>query len=62
MNIKEIIEISWRYTQSDLNQTEATSLIFAKTGLDREIAESFLKGLKRDNVRAIDFGKKGSND
>lgn len=61
MNIDEMMEISWRYTQCDLNLKEAAWLIEVKAGLDREIAESFLKGLTRDNVRSIDFANKDAN-
>ena len=43
MDVDEMMEISWRYTQCELSLQEAAWLIQAKTGLDQEIAEGFFK-------------------
>lgn len=56
-----MMEVSWRYTQCDLNLKEAAWLIHVKTGLDRDLAEDFLKGLNRDNVTTIDYAKHGKH-
>lgn len=61
MDVDEMMEISWRYIQCELSLKEAAWLIQAKTGLDQEIAEGFLRGLTRDNVRTIDFQNKDNN-
>ena len=57
LDVDQMMEVSWRYTQCDLNLKEATWLIHVKTGLDQDLAEDFLKGLNRDNVTTIDFAK-----
>jgi len=58
LEVDQMMEISWRYTQCDLNLKEAAWLIHVKTGLDQDLAETFLKGLTRDNVKEVDFSQK----
>ena len=52
-----MMEISWRYTQGELNLKEAAWLIHLKTDLDQDLAETFLKGLTRNNVSEVDFSQ-----
>ena len=57
----KMMEISWEYKQGLRNLEQAVTKLMGVTGLDRDIAESFLRGLNRDNIMRVDFSKKTRN-
>ena len=54
----KMMEISWEYKQGLRNLDQAVTKLMGVTGLDKDIAESFLRGLNRDNIMRVDFTKK----
>jgi hypothetical protein len=54
----KMMEISWEYKQGLRNLEQAVTKLMGVTGLDRDIAETFLRGLNRDNIVVGDFRKK----
>jgi len=57
----KMMEISWEYKQGLRNLDQAVTKLMGVTGLDKDIAESFLRGLNRDNIMRVDFSKKTRN-
>ena len=57
----KMMEISWEYKQGLRNLEQAVTKLMGVTGLDRDIAESFLRGLNRDNIVRVDFNEKTRN-
>jgi hypothetical protein len=58
---KKMMEISWEYKQGLRNLEQAVTKMMGVTGLDRDLSESFLRGLNRDNIMRVDFSKKTRN-
>tara|TARA_R110000803_G_scaffold151855_1_gene216883 strand:- start:2307 stop:2519 length:213 start_codon:yes stop_codon:yes gene_type:complete len=56
-----MMEVSWEYQEGLRNLEQAVDKMVQITGLDRSIAEVFLRGLNRDNILRIDFTEKTRN-
>jgi hypothetical protein len=57
----KMMEVSWEYQEGLRNLEQAVDKMVQITGLDRSIAEVFLRGLNRDNILRIDFTEKTRN-
>ena len=58
--INATIDVLISYKKGNLSLTEASLLFSEKTGLDEEIAEKFLRGMSRTNVKK--FTRKDSKN
>lgn len=57
----KMMEVSWEYKQGLRNLEQAVERMCNVTKLSPAIAESFLRGLNRDNVVRADFTDKTRN-
>lgn len=51
--IAESINVLISYKRGDLNIMEANRLFSQMTGLDKAVAERFLRGISRSNVKTL---------
>jgi hypothetical protein len=55
---KKLMELAWEYKKGLRSLESAVIKGSHITGFTPEVTESFLKGLVRDNIVAVDFRKK----
>lgn len=56
--IKKLMELAYEYKQGLRTLDSAVIKGSHITGFDPDVTRSFLKGLKRDNIVAVDFREK----
>ena len=62
MNSDALMEICWAYKKGWINLDNASAQIVVRIGLSEDVADSFLKGLPRDNVVRLECDVDENNE